>query len=137
MADILDISKEQVSYILHQELNMRKLCIRWVPHLLTIIQKRIQMLISQACLDCFQQNKMDFKCRFITVDETWINHYTPEWKEQSKPWIEAGGSAPKKAKRVPSAGKVMATVFEITKMFCWLIIFRKRKQLTQNIIETF
>ncbi|EFN81104.1 hypothetical protein EAI_03814, partial [Harpegnathos saltator] len=51
----------------------RKLCARWVPHLLTIDQKRIRMRISQACLarfNCFTQNKMDFKRRFITVDET-------------------------------------------------------------------
>ena len=111
IADVLGISKERVGYILHKELNMRKLCARWVPHLLTIDQKRIRMRISQACLDRFHQNKMDFKRRFITVDETWIHHYTPERKEQSKQWIEAGGNAPKKAKRVPSAGKVMATVF--------------------------
>lgn len=41
------------------------------------------------------------------MDETWIHHYTPESKEQSKQWVEPGGSAPKKAKRV----KVMASVF--------------------------
>ena len=47
----------------------------------------------------------------ITVDETWVHHCTPETKNQSKQWVEAGGSAPKKAKTVKSAGKVMATVF--------------------------
>lgn len=39
------------------------------------------------------------------------HHYTPETKEQSKQWVGKGESAPKKAKTVPSAGKVMATVF--------------------------
>jgi len=34
------------------------------------------------------------------VDETWIHHYTQESKQQSKQWIEAGGSAPKKTKTV-------------------------------------
>ncbi|EFN81947.1 hypothetical protein EAI_11653, partial [Harpegnathos saltator] len=37
-----------------------------VPHLLTIDQKRTRVRISQA----FKQNKMDFKRRLITVDET-------------------------------------------------------------------
>ncbi|KMQ88717.1 mariner transposase [Lasius niger] len=32
-------------------------------------------------------------------------------KQQSKQWTSPGESAPKKAKTVPSAGKVMATVF--------------------------
>ena len=84
---------------------------RWVPHLLTVDQKRIRMNFSQACLDRFKRNKMDFKRRFITIDETWIHHYTPEAKEQSKQWTEAGGSAPKKAKTIQLAGKVMARVF--------------------------
>ena len=34
-----------------------------------------------------------------------------ETREQSKQWTEAGQSAPKKAKKVQSAGKIMATVF--------------------------
>jgi hypothetical protein len=45
------------------------------------------------------------------VDETWIHHYTPATKKQSKQWVPRGESAPKKAKTVPSAGKVMVTVF--------------------------
>jgi hypothetical protein len=44
------------------------------------------------------------------MDETWIHHYTPESKQQSKQWTEAGCSGPKKTRSVPSAGKVMALV---------------------------
>ena len=43
--------------------------------------------------------------------ETWVYYFTPETKEQSKKWVEWGESAPKKAKRVPSAGEVRASVF--------------------------
>jgi len=49
--------------------------------------------------------------RFITMDETWIHHYTSESKQQSKRWTEAGCSAQNKTRSVPSAGKVMASVF--------------------------
>ena len=45
------------------------------------------------------------------MNETWIRHYTPGTKEQSKQWVFEGERAPKKAKTVKSAGKVMATVF--------------------------
>ena len=45
------------------------------------------------------------------MDETWIHHYTPESKQQSKQWTEANCSAPKKTRSVPSARKVMASVF--------------------------
>jgi histone-lysine N-methyltransferase SETMAR len=93
---------------LHEELDMKKICARWMPHLLTAGQKHTRMKISEQCLECFNKNKTDFVHRFITMEETWIHHYTPESKQQSKQWTEAGCSAPKKTRSVPSAGKVMA-----------------------------
>ena len=45
------------------------------------------------------------------MDETWVHHFTPEAKQQSKQWKHPGSPLPKKAKTVPSAGKVMASVF--------------------------
>jgi hypothetical protein len=61
-------------------------------------------------LERFNKNKTDFVRRFITIDDTWIHHYTLESKQQSKQWAEAGCSAPKKTRSVPSAGNVMAWV---------------------------
>ena len=49
----------------------------------------------------FRSNKAEFLRRFITIDETWVHHFTPETKEQSKQWTEKGESAPKKAKTWP------------------------------------
>jgi len=111
IAETIGFSKECVGYILHEELNMKKLCARWVPCLLTADQKCTRMKISEQCLECFNKNKTDFVCRFVTMDEIWIHHYTPESKQQSKQWTEAGCSVPKKTRSVPSAGKVMASVF--------------------------
>jgi len=59
----------------------------------------------------FNKNKTDVVRQLINMDETWIHHYTPESKQQSKQWTAARCSAPKKTKSVPSAGKVMASVF--------------------------
>jgi histone-lysine N-methyltransferase SETMAR len=111
IGETIGISKERVGYILHKELDMKKLCARWVPRLLAADQKRTRMKISEQCLERFNKNETDFLRRFITMDETWIYHYTPESKQQSKQWTEAGCSAPKKTRSVPSAGKVMALVF--------------------------
>jgi hypothetical protein len=70
------------------------------------------MKITEQGLKRFNKNKTDFVWRlFITMDEAWIHHYTPESKQQSKQWTEAGCSAPKKTRSVPLAGKVMASVF--------------------------
>ena len=84
IAETIGISKERVGYILHEELDMKKLCARWVPRLLTASQKHTRMKISEQCLEHFNKYKTDFARRFITMDETWIHHYTPESKQQSK-----------------------------------------------------
>lgn len=111
LATMTGISAERVGNILHEILGMKKLSARWVPRLLTKEQMRNRMVTSKECLAIFQRNPNQFLRRFVTVDETWIHHYTPETKEQSKQWTSPGERAPKKAKTVISAGKVMATVF--------------------------
>ena len=60
IGNAIGISNDRVHFILQQELHIKKLSARWVPHLLTVDQKRIRMKISQACLDRFKRNKMDF-----------------------------------------------------------------------------
>ena len=84
IADTIGISKEHIGHILHEELDMKELCTRWVLHLLTADQKRTRMKISEQCLERFNKNKPDFVRRFITMGETWIHHNTPESKQQSK-----------------------------------------------------
>ncbi|GBP32815.1 Histone-lysine N-methyltransferase SETMAR [Eumeta japonica] len=98
LAHAVGISTERVHHILHEYLDMRKLSARWVPRLLTLDHKRNRVTTS-------------ILRRFVTMDETWIHHNTPETKEQSKQWVSRGERGPKKAKQSLSANKVMATVF--------------------------
>ena len=60
IAETTDISKERVGYILHEELDTKKLCTRWVTRLLTADQKHTRMKISEQCLERFNKNKTDF-----------------------------------------------------------------------------
>jgi hypothetical protein len=62
IAETMGISEECVGYILHDELDTKKLWARWVPCLLTADQKCICMKISEQCLECFNKNKTDFLC---------------------------------------------------------------------------
>ena len=80
---MVNISKSAVHRILAENLEMRKLCAR-VSRLLTIEQKQRREDVSIECLAIFRSNKAEFLRRFITMDETWIHHFTPETKEQSK-----------------------------------------------------
>lgn len=130
IAEIMKMSKETVCHILNQDLGMRKLSARWVPRLLTLDHKRARMNISSALLAQFRGNKTEFWRRLITVDETWIHHYTPETKNQSKQWIEKGEPAPKKPKAVYSAGKVMASVFWDSHGIIFIDYLEKGKTIT-------
>jgi len=111
IAETVGMSKDRVGHILHAILGMRKLSARWVPRLHTTDNKRNRETTSEQCLTLFQRNLKEFLRCFVTVDETWIHWYTPETKKQSKQWTSPVEPAPKKAKTVPSARKVMATVF--------------------------
>lgn len=104
-------STRQVHEILRQRLQMRKLTARWVPRLLTDSQKRDRVVACRELQHICEDLGEDFWSRLITTDETWLPFYLPESKEQSKQWCGIGDHAPLKAKTVPSAGQVMATVF--------------------------
>lgn len=106
---------------------MRKLCARWVQCLHTTEQKQHNEEVSSVPV-MFHSNK--FLCCFITMNDTWVPHFTPEMKEQWKHWTERGESA-------PSAGKVMASVFWDAHVIISLNIFKKGKQSTESIIQTY
>ncbi|GFX60979.1 histone-lysine N-methyltransferase SETMAR [Trichonephila clavipes] len=59
--------------------------------LLTLDQKRVRMNIFNALL-------AQFRRQLFTVDGTWIHHYTPEIKTQSKPRTTKGEPALRKSK---------------------------------------
>ncbi|KAL7725070.1 hypothetical protein ACLKA6_010344 [Drosophila palustris] len=111
IADILKISAGSVHTIIHEHLGMKKVFSKWVPRLLTPEQKQQRIDESKSCLDMFTRNKSEFLRRYITMDETWIHHFTPESNRQSAEWHAAGESRPKRPKTQQLAGKVMASVF--------------------------
>lgn len=78
IAETVGISKDCVDHIVHEVLGMRELSERWVPHLLTLANKRNRESISEQGLTKFKHNPEKFLRRFETVDETRIHWYTPE-----------------------------------------------------------
>jgi len=67
IAETIGKSKECVGCILHEELDMKNLCARWVLRLLTADEKRTCMKISEQCLERFNKNKTDFIHQFIII----------------------------------------------------------------------
>ena len=107
IANTTGISQERVHSILTEDLEMRKLSTRSVPRLLTVDQKHTRRTFSRTNLNLFEEDPANFLKRFVTMYETWVHHFTPEAKQQSKQskqWRHSGSPLPKKAKTVPSAG---------------------------------
>jgi histone-lysine N-methyltransferase SETMAR len=71
-----------VRRILADNLNMRRISAKFVPRLLSDDQKTHHV---SACRELKQQARDDpnFIFNIITGDETWVNGYDPETKQQS------------------------------------------------------
>ena len=82
-----------------------------MPRLFKSDQKQQRVENSERCLELFKRGRKDFLRRYVTMDETWIRHYTPETKRSSSEWRAAGESRPKRSKTQLWADKVMASVF--------------------------
>ena len=111
IAEVVSISTGRVVNILHTYLCLRKLCARWIPRLLTIDQKRIRATTSEQNLAYFNRNPKEFMRLFVSMDETWIHHYTQESREGSKQWVKPRESAPKRPKTQQSSGKLCQVFF--------------------------
>ncbi|UYV60613.1 hypothetical protein LAZ67_1001665 [Cordylochernes scorpioides] len=109
--ETLDILKTTVDRIMREHLGLRKLSARWVPKPLTPDQKAVRTKLFSFNLALFEANPEEYVSRFVTMDETWAHYFTPEAKQQSMQWRPSASPPPKKAKTVPSAGKVMVSVF--------------------------
>jgi histone-lysine N-methyltransferase SETMAR len=111
IATELGISYGSVSKILHEHLGLNKVCARWVPRMLTPVQKLSRTEVSRELLDLYTRDPNDFIARMVTGDETWIHHWDPETKQESMQWKHIDSPPPKKFRTQPSAGKIMATIF--------------------------
>jgi len=92
-------------------LDIKNLCARWCRACSQQIKNALAWKSLNSAWSVLTKLKLILCVDFFTVIETWIHHYTPESKQQTKLWTEAGCSAPKMTRSVPSARKFMASVF--------------------------
>ena len=107
----LGLSSTTIHKILHEHLKLRKVCARWVPHMLTENQKRARVEFCETMLREYDRGRSKSVYSIMTGDETWVYNYNPESKRQSMCWVGAGDAPPIKFKRIQSTGKVMVEVF--------------------------
>ena len=85
IADQVGLPKSIVHEIITTELQMRKVCAKLVPKVLTDKQKESRVSISRGLLDRVRGDP-EFLQQVITGDETWVFEYDSEMKRRSTEW---------------------------------------------------
>ena len=132
---MVNISTGSTSTILNEKLDMKNLFSKWVPRFRTMQKKQQRVDDSESCLSLLTRNKQDFLHQYVTMDETWIHHSTPESKRQSAEWRAAGESRPKRPKTQQSAGKVMASAFLDAHGIIYIHYLEKGKIYQQRLLH--
>ena len=132
ISEEMKISEGSVFTILHEHLSMRKLRSKWVLCLLTVDQKQQHVDHSECCLQLFPCNKKEFWHEYVTMDETWIHHFTLESNQLPAEWTAAGESCPKWPKMQTSVGKVLASVFWDVQIILFLDYLEKGRTINSE-----
>ena len=93
-----DVSMGTVHTIIHEELKMRKICVKFVPRVLREDQKERHCHDSREMVELINSYPAVLDA-LVTCDESWIYYYDPETKRQSSQWKHAGSPRPKKARQ--------------------------------------
>jgi hypothetical protein len=80
-------------------------------------QKRVE--ICEEFLKRYREEGDQFLLNIFTGDESWIHHFDPEEKRTSMQYKHTSSPRPKKLKTMPSAGKILLTIFWDYKEFTW------------------
>jgi len=83
VAEQLGISHEWVGSIIHEDLDVGKLSMKWVPKFLNVDQNRQWCQSYEQLLEFFRHDPNDFLSQLVTMDETWLYHYDLKTKQQS------------------------------------------------------
>ena len=97
--------------IMNNHMGMKKICTRWVPKLLTPIQRANRVDCCQELLQQSEVNLAKFFHCIVTGDEFWNHHDEPLSQLEAKIWKRLGEQTPTRLHQERSAGKMMMIIF--------------------------
>ena len=86
IASCIGISEGSVQTILKKRLALRKVCARWVPHLLTEEQKTQRLKCAREILKTYKGCNSRIISNLLTGDETWVHMFEPQRRADNKQW---------------------------------------------------
>ena len=94
--ELSGIHSSSVLKILCERLGLRKICARWVPHLLTDEQKQSRVRPVSQVIEKYDKCDSCHLEEIVTGDETWIYHFQPDSTAKNKVWVSFEGDRPVK-----------------------------------------
>ena len=82
--ELSGINSSSVLKILRERIGLRKICARWVPHLLTDEQKQSRVRLASQVTEKYDKCDPRRLEEIVTGDETWIYHFQPDSKARNK-----------------------------------------------------
>lgn len=128
----LGIGSAAVSKILHEELRMRKIVCRWVPHQLTEFQKSERVRISKETLNLLENGGHRIISKIVTGDETYIPFYDTLTRQESRVWVHEDDPTPTTPKKQRAMKKVMYAVFFRSTGLVKAIKLEEQRTVTAN-----
>ena len=77
-ASCTGISEGSMQTILKKRLDLRKVCARWVPHLLTEEQMTQRLKSARELLETYKGCNSRIISNLLTGDETWVHMFEPQ-----------------------------------------------------------
>ena len=111
IANCTGISEGSVQTFLKKRLDLRKVCARWVPHLLTEEQKIQRLKCAGELLKTYKGCNSRVISNLLTGDRTWLRLFEPQRKADNKQWKRKVKKRPCIAKRTISSKKMLYAIF--------------------------
>ena len=92
--ELSGIHSSSVLKILCERLGLRKICARWVPHVLTDEQKQSRVRLASQVIEKYDKCDPRHLEEIVTGDETWIYHFQPDSKAKNRVWVSSEGDRP-------------------------------------------
>ena len=109
--ELSGIHSSSVLKILCKRLGLRKICTRWVPHLLTDEQKQSRVRLASQVIEKYDKCDPRLLEEIVTGDETWIYDFQPDSKAKNKVWVSSEGDRPVIAGRCKTSNRMLYAIF--------------------------
>ena len=124
-------------HIVKHVLKMKKICARWIPHILTNEQKQTRVRVTKQLLKMFPKFDKKKMANIVTGEETSVYFFEPHRKAANKIWAVKHLKRPCIARRVQSAKKGFSTLFSlILRGTFFRLLFQRDEESLASLTKT-